>query len=605
MSSFFTVPASQRKRKRPQDSAPARKTNAPAAKAKARKVREESISGSDDEDEDEHATARNRALDIHTDSEESDDDDEDEDEDVTSKRIRLAEQYLANTQKEILDEAGFDAADVDKENLARRMGERLKEDTAETKGRIYRWIGHDLDWSRAERTQFRHHQKSVTGVAICEKDNVAYTVGNDCVLAKWQLPVASRGGGKSRKPTLVAVSHKFGKKKKERTSEQHTKAIRCVAASQDGKFVATGGLDKQLIIWDAATVKPLKAFYYQNSHRDSIDSLSFRRGTNQLFSASRDRTVKIWSLDELTYIETLFGHQDQVADVSALAQEKCVTVGGRDKTARLWKVVEESQLVFRGGGAPKQSKHKSQDNDSGIDVSEDYDPPHEGSMDRVACLDDETFVTGSDNGSLALWNVHKKKPVHVYPTAHGMDPPPPLTQLSAEEVPSEEARTKPQPRWITALRAIPFSDIFVSGSWDGYVRVWKLSNDKRRIEALGRLGCVESSVDDLLDEYGLSSAALSNSALQALSDGTEKHGVVSGVVNDLAIVDRGERAKDGVIVVAAVGKEHRLGSWKVMDEGKNYSVLFEIPRKVLNSEESSDSAEAGADDKQDDFGGFD
>ncbi len=75
-------------------------------------------------------------------------------------------------------------------------------------------------------------------------------------------------------------------------------------------------------------------------------------------------------------------------------------------------------------------------------------------------------------------------------------------------------------------------------------------------------------------------------------------------MNDLAIVDRGERTKDGVIVVAAVGKEHRLGSWKVMEHGKNYSVLFEVPRKALSREESSDTAEADAEDKNDEFGGF-
>ncbi|KAF2209895.1 hypothetical protein CERZMDRAFT_46240 [Cercospora zeae-maydis SCOH1-5] len=575
MSSFFTLPASQKKRKRAQDSAPSKHSKAPSSKP--RKVRDESISGSDDEDGDEHQSSRNRALDVHTPDEESSDD---ENEDVASKRIRLAEQYLANTQKEILDEAGFDASEIDKENLARRMGERLKEDTAESKGRIYRWFSGDFDWSRAERTQWRFHQKSVTGVALCEKDGVAYTVGKDCVLAKWELPeiLEEKGGEerRSRKPKLVAVSKRFGEKMK--GVDQHTKAIRCVAASQDGKFVATGGLDKKLIVWDAVTLKPLKTFFYQNCHRDSIDSLSFRRGTNQLFSASRDRTVKIWSLDELTYVETLFGHQEEVADVSALAQEKCVTVGARDRTARLWKVVEESQLVFRGGGAPKQSKQKVKDNDSGIDVGEEYEMPHEGSMDRVACLDDETFVTGSDNGSLALWNVHKKKPVHVYPLAHGMDPALPLSEVSAEEVPSEEARTKPQPRWITALRAIPFSDVFVSGSWDGYVRVWRLSQDKRRIEPLGRVGSV--------------------------TDGTEKHGVVSGIVNDLAIVDRGERAKNGVIVVAAVGKEHRLGSWKVQDDGKNYCVLLEVPRKMLHGEESADNAEAGGDEDGGDFGGF-
>jgi ribosomal RNA-processing protein 9 len=75
------------------------------------------------------------------------------------------------------------------------------------------------------------------------------------------------------------------------------------------------------------------------------------------------------------------------------------------------------------------------------------------------------------------------------------------------------------------------------------------------------------------------------------------------VVNDLAIVDRGERAKDGVLVLAAVGKDHRLGRWQVMEHGKNCSVLFEVPRKVLDSQETSDDAAVNG--EEDDFGGFD
>jgi len=80
---------------------------------------------------------------------------------------------------------------------------------------------------------------------------------------------------------------------------------------------------------------PLRVY---DKHRDAVTGLAFRRGSNQLYSSSKDRTIKIWSLDELAYIETLFGHQDEVVDVAALAQERLVSVGARDRTARYWKV---------------------------------------------------------------------------------------------------------------------------------------------------------------------------------------------------------------------------------------------------------------------------
>ena len=142
-------------------------------------------------------------------------------------------------------------------------------------------------------------------------------------------------------------------------------------------------------------------------HLDTVTTLAFRGKTNQLFSGSKDRTIKIYSLDELAYVETLFGHQDAVVDVAAVggSQERCVSVGASDKTARLWKVVEESQLIFRGGGGSKKKRNNPEDDeedDKKLDA-------HEWSIDRVVQIDTQLFVTGADNGDLALYGLHKKK----------------------------------------------------------------------------------------------------------------------------------------------------------------------------------------------------
>lgn len=90
-------------------------------------------------------------------------------------------------------------------------------------------------------------------------------------------------------------------------------------------------------------------------------------------------------MDEKSYIETLFGHQDQITGIDTLGRERCVSTGGRDKTARLWKIVEESQLVFRGGISTK-------------DESGTKNVLVENSIDSVAQLDESMFVTGGDSG---------------------------------------------------------------------------------------------------------------------------------------------------------------------------------------------------------------
>ena len=72
-------------------------------------------------------------------------------------------------------------------------------------------------------------------------------------------------------------------------------------------------------------------------------AIAFRLGTSQLYSSSFDRTLKVFDLATLSYVETLFGHQDCIQAVSALRGELALSAGGRDKTIRYWKVADESQ----------------------------------------------------------------------------------------------------------------------------------------------------------------------------------------------------------------------------------------------------------------------
>ena len=393
-------------------------------------------------------------------------------------------------------------------------------------------------------------------------------------LIKWELcpPISTLAKGPKkppqfrRRPKQVAYAKGDKNKIKDNAYQGHVDQILTVAASADGRFVVTGGRDRRIIVWDAAELKPLRVF---TQHRDAVTGLAFRRGTNQIYSSAKDRTIKIWSLDELAYVETLFGHQDEVVDIAALAQERCISVGARDRTARLWKVVEETQLVFRGGGGEKKSKNPG---------TATY---AEGSIDRVAMIDEETFVTGSDNGSLALWTLHKKKPIFTVALAHGLDPPLRPDEASADQNPDPVVPSPPQPRWITALATIPYSDVILSGSWDGHVRAWKVSDDKRRIDALGAVGVprdpapVANGANGHLADGDHTDSAVS--PIQAAEEGSADQPVVRGVINGMSVFERGDRGKDGVCIVAAVGTEHRLGRWKKM-KGKNGAVVFEVGR---------------------------
>ena len=121
MSSFFTLPASQRKRKR-DDAAygpiSSRRPTAPRPHTKSKSAqvqRDESISSGGSADE---RGANGNEEGEETSKSESDGGDET----GAQRRLRLAEQYLKNIQGEV-DDTGFDAEDIDRDLIAERLQE--------------------------------------------------------------------------------------------------------------------------------------------------------------------------------------------------------------------------------------------------------------------------------------------------------------------------------------------------------------------------------------------------------------------------------------------------------------------------------------------------
>ncbi|KAF1815571.1 WD40 repeat-like protein [Eremomyces bilateralis CBS 781.70] len=623
MSSFFSVPASQRKRKRPEGatSKPSRKQPRNVSPSRSKRARDpagrdESISGSESD--------LSGADDGAAEYESSVSDSEIEGETAAERRLRLAERYLENIKQEVeTTGVGFDAEDVDRDLIA----DRLKEDVAGTKGKIYKFVANELDIEGASHMFFRHDNQAVLSVSA--HPPYIYATRKDGSVVKWELPsnppaekqqsnMTPRrrpikricGKGRVIKPEASETS-----KPAKSTFLGHKAAIVCSAISPSGEFLATGGMDNKLVIWSTKNLRPIKVF---SQHRDSVTGLAFRQtisnaqqsaggprstGGETLYSSSADRTLKVWNVSQQSsgYIETLFGHQDVIMDVDAPAIERCVSVGARDRTARLWKVAEESQLVFRGGGVgaiPKPGKLKAQNIELAPELLEKVESAkehHEGSIDRVTILDNELFVTGADNGAISLWSIHKKKALYTYPLAHGLDPPITAEEYYVEEDPKEKARevsgsaevpVKQAPRGITALKALPLSDVFVTGSWDGFVRAWKIRGDRRGFDPVGIVGTPRTlSINAPTPATDADSGDEDKVVVLGSSPPADPR-IVHGLVTDLAVFEQGDRNEESLFIVASVAKEQRMGRWhsygtgvgRQRIDGKNGCMIFEVGR---------------------------
>eukprot|EP00116_Pleurobrachia_bachei_P004828 sb/3465090/ len=332
---------------------------------------------------------------------------------AAGKRLRLAKQYLNKLENQEVREEND--AEANREIIAHR----LQQDVLAERGRLEERISKRLCILDTSRSQLRRgHRLSPTCVALT--DTHIYSSSKDGAITKWCLVEGS--GGKK----VCTVRHPSGK------------AVFAITASTDNILLASGGEDKKVIVWDAVTMTPIKTFH---KHRDVITSLVFRTNSHLLFSGARDRTINLWNCDEMVYIESLYGHQDHVTSLDSFLQERVVSVGGRDRSLRLWKVAEESQLVFNG--------HKNT------------------VIDCVSMLNEEHFVTGSQDNVVAVWHLKKKKPVASHRNAHGPG------------------------SWVCSIVAFRNTECFVSGgSGGGLIKVWACAENYLSLSCLKEIPMV-------------------------------------------------------------------------------------------------------------------
>ena len=224
------------------------------------------------------------------------------DETVDETRLRLAKKYLDTVKQDtVAAEDEDDAMTFNQDAIAHR----LQQDVSEAKGRHYKLVADKVAAGLASAGAHRFlrgHKLPVTAVALSGDDSLCFSASKDGQVLQWDI----EAGTKTRIFPLAS---------------KHGPPIHALSVSHDGKYVAMGGKDCLVHIYDIRQRSLATSF---KGHRDAVSCLAFRRGTHELFSGSLDRTIKLWNLTEMCYVETLFGHQDQITGLASLMRQRCV-----------------------------------------------------------------------------------------------------------------------------------------------------------------------------------------------------------------------------------------------------------------------------------------
>ena len=170
-----------------------------------------------------------------------------------------------------------------------------------------------------------------------------------------------------------------------------------------------------------------------------------------------------------------------------------------DRSLRLWSVAEDSHAVYRG---------------------------HKASIDAVEFLTEDSFISGGEDGTISLWKDSLKKPISTVHDAH----------FDVTNTSSSTTSSPPPPHWVCSLAAIKMSDVVFSGSYDGFIRVWKAQPDAKSIQRITTIPCV-------------------------------------GFVNSLAV-----SSIDPTLLVAGLGREHKFGRWWNLKGNKDKIAIIRLPK---------------------------
>ncbi|CAA9995065.1 unnamed protein product [Nesidiocoris tenuis] len=305
-----------------------------------------------------------------------------------------------------------------------------------------------------------------------ESKKAGGVVENGAVLSRLRADVLKQEG-KFKRRIADRIIREYSDSSLVRLScKEHRLSITCLAVSDDGKFAFTGSKDASIVKWCLTERKKIACVPPKHKNPSNPNL-----------------------------------HSSSILCLALSSDSRYLAAGDKGSEIRMWDA-NSLAFIFTFKG-------------------------HRAAVTGLAfCRNAQNLYSASADKTVKVWSVTERAYVE---TLFGHQAPiSSLDFLAKDRIPNaHRIDSSGESRWIVSVACVTNTEIFASGSSDGFVRLWKCDDNYRGATELASVP-------------------------------------VAGFVNALAFTP------DGQNLLIGVGQEHRLGRWSRIKEAKNSLLLLRV-----------------------------